>query len=132
MACLASIREHLTPGGRLIIDVFDPDLKLLAAESGVEVLISEFDLPDGRHARHSYCIRERDRNRQVQTLDMIVEVAGERHVASFGMRYGFRWEMEHLLARCGFRIEHLYGNFARQPVSSKTGELIFVTTDEHR
>jgi len=132
MACLAAVREHLTPGGRLIFDVFDPDLKQLVAEGHVEVPIGEFDLPDGRHARQSYCRREHDRTRQVMNVEMIVEVAGERQTASLWLRYGFRWEMEHLLARCGFRIEHLYGDFARNPVSSQTGELIFVTTDEHR
>ena len=128
IACLTAVREHLTPAGRLIFDVFDPDLKLLATEGGVEVPLGEFDLPDSRHAKQGYCRREHDRTRQVMNVEMIVEVAGERHVASLWLRYGFRWELEHLLARCGFRIEHLYGDFARQPVSAKTGELIFVVT----
>lgn len=132
MACLAAVREHLAPGGRLIFDVFDPDLKRLAEESDIEVPVGEFDLPDGRHARLSYCRREHDRTRQVQNVEMIVETGGDRHVSSLWLRYCFRWEMEHLLARCGFRIEHLYGSFARDPVSASTGELIFVTTDEHR
>ncbi len=131
MACLAAIRDHLAPGGRLIFDVFDPDLKQLAAEGGTEVPVSEYDLPDGRHARLSYCRRSHDRTRQVQNIEMIVEAGGVRHVSSLWLRYNFRWEMEHLLARCGFRIEHLYGSFTRDPVSESTGELIFVTTDEH-
>ena len=131
MACLAAVREHLAPSGRLIFDVFDPDLKQLAAESGIEVPVSEFDLPDHRHARLSYCRREHDRIRQVMNIEMIGEVEGQRHVSSLWLRYNFRWEMEHLLKRCGFRIEHLYGDFARHPVSSQTGDLIFVTTDEH-
>jgi len=132
MACLAAVREHLTPGGKLILDVFDPDLKLLAAEGGIEVPVNEFDLPDGSHARLSYCRRQHDRIRQVQNVEMIVEVGGQRHVSSLWLRYNFRWEMEHLLARGGFRIEHLYGSFDRQPACSETGELIFVTTAEDR
>jgi len=132
IACLAAVREHLALGGKLIFDVFDPNLKMLAAESGIEVPVSEFDLPDGRHARLSYCRREHDRIRQVLNIEMIGEVDGQRHVSSLWLRYNFRWEMEHLLARCGFRIEHLYGDFSRHPVSDGTGDLIFVTTDEHR
>lgn len=132
MACLSAVREHLAPGGRLIFDIFDPDLKMLAADGGVEVPVGEFDLPDGSHARLSYCRREHDRKRQVQNVEMIVETRSERHVSSLWLRYSFRWEMEHLLARSGFRIEHSYGTFTRDPVSASTGELIFVTTDAHR
>ena len=48
------------------------------------------------------------------------------------MRYFFRYELEHLLVRCGFRVENVYGDFDGRPVGP---ELIFVArlgaTDEH-
>jgi len=43
------------------------------------------------------------------------------------MRYFFRFEVEHLLARAGFDVEHLYADFDRSPFGSKhSSELIFV------
>jgi hypothetical protein len=46
-------------------------------------------------------------------------------VFRFGTCFGF--ELEHLLARCGFRLTELYSSFARQPYGSEyPGELIAV------
>ena len=43
------------------------------------------------------------------------------------MRYLFRFEAEHLLARCGFEVEALYADYDRSPYGSQyPGELIFV------
>jgi hypothetical protein len=39
----------------------------------------------------------------------------------------YRFEAEHLLARCGFEVEHVYADYDRTPYGSKyPGELIFV------
>ena len=51
----------------------------------------------------------------------------ERLVHAFPMRYLFRFEAEHLLARCGFAIEALYAGFDKSPYGSAyPGELVFV------
>ena len=51
----------------------------------------------------------------------------ERLVHSFPMRYLFRFEAEHLLARCGFEVEALYADYDKSPYGSQyPGELIFV------
>jgi len=43
------------------------------------------------------------------------------------MRCLFRFEAEHLLARAGFAVEHVYADFERSPYGSTyPGELIFV------
>jgi hypothetical protein len=43
------------------------------------------------------------------------------------MRYFFRFEAEHLLARAGFQIEHLYAAADKSPYGSRyPGELFFV------
>ncbi|HUG53737.1 MAG TPA: hypothetical protein VMR21_09050 [Vicinamibacteria bacterium] len=39
----------------------------------------------------------------------------------------FRFEAEHLLARAGFEVEHLYAGYDRSPFGSTyPGELVFV------
>ena len=50
----------------------------------------------------------------------------ERMVFAWPLRYFFRYEIEHLLARCGFRITALYGNFDRAPIRDDSPEMIFV------
>jgi hypothetical protein len=43
------------------------------------------------------------------------------------MRYFFRFEVEHLLARSKFSIEQLYAGYDRAPFGSRyPGELIFI------
>ena len=68
---------------------------------------------------------------QVNDVELIYNVTtdgrNERHVHAFKMRYLFRFEVEHLLARCGFVVDHLYAGYDRSPYGSTyPGELIFV------
>jgi hypothetical protein len=39
----------------------------------------------------------------------------------------FRFEMEHLLARAGFTIRAVYGNFERSPLQDDSSEMIWVS-----
>ena len=46
---------------------------------------------------------------------------------AFPMRYLFRFEAEHLLARSGFELEGVYADFEQNPLGTKDpGELIFI------
>ena len=134
IACLETIHAHLAPGGRLILDVFNPKLEALTADDvGVEMPLEEdFGLPDGRHVRRSHKTNGRDLFRQILDLELIYYISGpdgreERLVHAFHMRYLFRFEAEHLLARCGFTIEALYAGYDKSPYGSRyPGELIFV------
>jgi hypothetical protein len=48
LSCLDAIRRHLLPGGRLIFDVFNPDLKRIASPSTDEFEDTpDTPLPDG-------------------------------------------------------------------------------------
>jgi len=77
-------------------------------------------------------IAARDLYQQVQNVELIYYLTHpdgrtQRLVHAFPMRYLFRFEAEHLLARCGFKIEDIYADFDKSPYGSKyPGELIFV------
>jgi SAM-dependent methyltransferase len=133
-SCLRNIREHLTDDGRLILDLFNPDLAALANRKPGDEFGEEppFSTPDGRRVvRHARLVADHRAN-QVIDVELIYDVthADERHerlVHGFKMRYLFRFEAEHLLARCGFEVEHLYSGYDRSPFGSRyPGELIFV------
>ncbi|MEE8414544.1 MAG: hypothetical protein V3R96_08325, partial [Dehalococcoidales bacterium] len=50
----------------------------------------------------------------------------ERLVHAFPFRYFYRYEMEHLLELCGFKVVDLYGDFERSEFTVDSPEMIFV------
>ena len=134
MACLKSIHRHLNDDGRLILDIFNPSLEALVDDNLGQEIGSEpeFITPDGRKVQRRHSAVSRDRFNQVNQIELIYYVTHpdgreERLVHAFPMRYLFRFEAEHLLARCGFQVEHLYADYDKTPYGEKyPGELIFV------
>lgn len=145
LTCLAAIRRHLQPGGRLVLDLFNPSLEALTDDSRFQEQDPEPEvtLPDGRRFYRTYRTVERNYFTQVQQVEMYYYVThpdprrsdgrqehtsdSAKVVHAFPMRYLFRFEAEHLLARCGFEVEHLYAGYDKSDYGSKyPGELIFV------
>jgi len=135
LACLGAIHRHLVPGGKLALDVFNPNLPHLADERLLEELNREppFTMPDGRQVLRRHHIERRDLFNQTEEIELIYRVRqldgrDERLVHHFTLRYFFRFEVEHLLARAGFVVEQVYADFDKSPYGSRVpGELIFVT-----
>lgn len=134
LSCLNCIYRHLAREGRLILDLFNPSLKfLIDDDASAEILdVPEFVMPDGRKVSRYHRIAARDLFNQIQEVELIYYVTHadgrvERLLHVFPMRYLFKFEVEHLLARCGFKVEHVYADYDRSPYGSKyPGELIFV------
>ena len=134
LACLTTIHRHLADDGRLILDLFNPSIDLLAHRTVGEEFGHEspFEMPDGRLVVRSHRFVAQDRFRQVNDIELIYDVTHpdgrrERLIHPFPFRYLFRFEAEHLLARAGFEVEHLYADYDRSPYGSKyPGELIFI------
>lgn len=134
LACLQTLHRHLEPGGLLILDLFNPSLPALAAdnlgqEQGDE---PEFTMPDGRRVLRRFQTLRRDLFSQVNDVELIYHITypdgrTERQVHAFPMRFLFRYEAEHLLARAGFAVQALYADYDKSSFGSKyPGELIFV------
>jgi len=140
MACLESVRKHLwgegrrsgEKRGRLILDVFQTDAERMHhAAYQKEGLVTEYVMPDGRHVRVMERVAAFHRAEQQNDVEMIFYVdhpsgKDERLVFAWTLRYFFRYEVEHLLARCGFRLLALYGDFDRLPLQDESPEMIFV------
>lgn len=134
LQALAALREHVSPGGRIVIDVFNPSLPFLTDQRITIEPYAEpaFTMPDGRHVVRSYRIASRDYFAQVQQVEFVIDVThpdGRRevHREPFPLRYLFRYELEHLVVRCGFSVEAIYADYDRSPFGSKyPGELILV------
>jgi SAM-dependent methyltransferase len=134
LACLNAIRGHLIPNGRLVFDVFNPSIHNLAKPADGAETDEEppFSLSDGRSVIRRHRMLERDLIQQVNTGELVYYVTHpdgrqERLVHPFRMRCVFRFEMEHLLARAGFTVDHVYSDFDRSTYGSQyPGELIFM------
>jgi len=134
LACLATIRRHLVDGGRLILDVFNPALdQLVAGPVGLEYGDeAEFVMPDGRRVVRRMKTVATNRFTQVNDHELIYYVTHadgreERLVHGFSLRYLFRFEAEHLLARSGYVLEHVYADYEKNAYGTAyPGELIFV------
>lgn len=134
LASLACMHRHLKVGGRLVLDLFNPSLPYLVDESRLGEFGEEpeFTMPDGRRVIRRARILARDLLHQVQDVELIHYVTHpdgwqEQQSQRFPMRFLFRYEAEHLLARAGFEVEALYADYDRSPYGSTyPGELIFV------
>jgi SAM-dependent methyltransferase len=132
LACLASIHRHLNNHGRLVLDLYNPDLSRLIDDKPLNEWEEEpeFEMPDGRKVTRRIRMVSRDLHSQVNEIELVHRVrypdGRQDHVTQrIRMRHFFRYEVEHLLARSGFRIEQLYADYDRSPFGSKyPGELI--------
>jgi ubiquinone/menaquinone biosynthesis C-methylase UbiE len=134
LACLGCIHRHLEEAGRIILDIFNPKLEsLVQTNFGEETAAEpEFTLPDGRKVIRKHKITSRDVANQINYVELVYYVTypdghEDRLVQAFPMRYLFRFEAEHLLARAGFELEQIYSDYDKSPYGAKyPGELIFV------
>jgi ubiquinone/menaquinone biosynthesis C-methylase UbiE len=134
MSCLRSAHRHLLPQGRFVLDVFNPDLDRLTNDKYLTEpeMEPEFTMPDGRHVIRRARVLSRDTFSQIQEIELVHHVTHadgrvEELTHRFPMRYLFRYEGEHLLARSGFKVENVYADYDKSPFGSKyPGELIFI------
>jgi SAM-dependent methyltransferase len=130
---LAAVKRHLRPSGRFVFDVFNPSFRALVSADGVEREdVPETLLPDGRVFRRTARInrvRFLDQVSEVELIYYVASAPGERSqraVQSFDMKWYLRDELVHLLARAGFTVSAMYGDFDRSPVTDESKELICV------
>jgi SAM-dependent methyltransferase len=135
LACLDRCRTHLLPGGTLVLDLPNPD-PAPAAYAGDEpadgeATADEVDWSDGRRIRWWVTVTGYERAEQWNECELTFEVIehggmARRSTETISLRYIFRYELEHLLVRAGFRIIALYGDYDRAPFSDGSPAMIAV------
>lgn len=120
---LSNIGRHLVPGGRLILNVFDPSIPVMSGHVGSNKntlkKIKELAFGEGTLIVWETCAY--DLEAQTVTCSRIFEEfdrGGEsrrRTRAEVRLRYVHRYEMQYLAELCGYRIVGLYGEFQRGP-----------------
>ncbi|HLH25909.1 MAG TPA: class I SAM-dependent methyltransferase [Chloroflexota bacterium] len=128
LATLGAVRRHLYPGGQLAIDVAFPPGAFLGQPEGVLVHQWSHREPTGAVVS-KWWLREIDAARQLQHLTALYDVAApdgalRRWVHELTLRYYYRYELEWLLQRAGFRVEGVYGGYALEELASDSARLV--------
>jgi SAM-dependent methyltransferase len=138
LGCLASCRRHLQPNGSLVVDLINPDPAPRVSSDGEpdgeradDMSVEAVEWTAGRRVRGHASIIGCDRLLQCNDCEVTYEVfeadgTTRSLVETFPMRMVFRYELEHLLARCGFRVTALYGDYDRSPFSEESLGMIVV------
>ena len=128
---LERIRSHLSPGGRLVFNVFVPDPNLAFEQSDIPRHLNDVTDPATGVSYVLYQQSWYDTHDQIVSIRMIIEELDEDNVVSrkmyrdYSLRYCYRWEIHHLLVMCGFEIEAVYGDFDRSEFGPGSTEMIW-------
>jgi SAM-dependent methyltransferase len=119
------IRDHLVDGGLLALNIFDPRLDFIVQDlTHPEPALrkhGEFIRPDNGNRVVIWDAIKYDLEKQIINEDRVFEeIDGAGNVVSksysaLHLRFIYRYEMQHLLELCGFKIEAFYGDFKRGP-----------------
>jgi SAM-dependent methyltransferase len=130
---LEAVRRHLVSDGRFVFDVFNPSFaKLTSVDGREEEDTPELALPDGRTMRRTARVTRVRWVDQVSEIELIYYVAPrrganpERFVQAFDMRWYLAAELEHLLARAGFRVREMYGDFGRGALVDGSPDIVTI------
>jgi len=126
---LDTVHEHLVPGGTFVFDLYVPNLELLL-QGMAETCDFDGEWSPGRRLRRFVSSAPADLARQTNRVTMRFvwdEADGERRGDwVFEMRFFFRFEIEHLVARSKLRLIALHGDFAEGPLTAGSREYVVV------
>ncbi|HLT23804.1 MAG TPA: methyltransferase domain-containing protein [Ignavibacteria bacterium] len=127
---LSCIKNHLDDDGRLIFDVFVPNLKRLN-EPVSNMLEFTGEYAPGKTVER-YVDTSSDTLTQILNITFTFKWTDNGKEMSekdaFPLRYYFKYELEHLIARSGLKLLHLYGDFKKNPLSNLSNDFIVVCT----
>lgn len=135
LAALRTAHAHLRPGGRLLIDLFNPDIPHLTAISGVQELADRWEDEERDATVLKWVVRRVDVAQQLQETTFIYESVYadgrvEKAVLPFFLRFLWPSEGELLLEKAGFRVEEIWGDWDGNDYTSESEHLIFLAAKE--
>ncbi len=137
VACLECVREHLTPGGLFALNLWAARPSLIPTQTSLELekhlqLSATHTLPEENLVLlHFHSAHYDEFNQRIHELHRMVEKDPQGKtlgVQDLGMTRAWLTprEMEHLVCRCGFRVEALYGDFDASPPGPESREMIWL------
>jgi SAM-dependent methyltransferase len=126
---LDAVHDCLVPGGEFAFDLYVPDLRMIL-EGVPEHADFDGEYAPGRRLRRLVQAAPGDLSTQRSRVRMAFrwdEEDGEHHDEwAFEMRFFFRFEIEHLVARTRLTIDTIHGDFGGGPVTADSREFVVV------
>lgn len=137
IAVLRNAARHLRPGGKLLIDLFNPDLQRLFAVDGLMELAGRWQDEESGAEVLKWCVRKVDPAEQLQETTFIYEEIfpdgrTQRTLCPFTLRYLWRSEAELMVQVAGLRVEEVWGDFDGAPYTGASEHLILIAAKPAR
>lgn len=122
---LSNISKSLKPGGRLLLDLWNP----------VRVVYSAYIHRGSRRVWYEagdYIVLEEARydlyNARVHTQRILLDKASHARIAEryFSVRFYFYWELEELMEKTGLAIQRLYGSYSLEEYTPTSPRMIII------
>ena len=131
LQALQNTCRHLAPGGKLFIDLFNPDVENLVEIDGVRELADEWIDPESGRRVLKWCTRTVDWANQIQQTTFVYEEVendgtSTETVCTFPLRFLWRAEALLLLEKAGFHDPSVWGDFDQSQYSSNSPRLILL------
>lgn len=137
VACLESIKRHLVPRGVLVVHLDHQDVgwlgDLRGDQGGVFERAEQFLHPEtGRqiHTSRAWSYEPATQTALSRTvweeIDADGQVVNRWEREPIRLHCVFHFEMEHLLARVGYTVEAVYGDFFGRDLQDESSEMIWV------
>jgi len=128
-ACFRSVRRHLAPGARLVFDVFNPSVRMLAQADGVRRRREALSFVDpDRGVVHVDVEETYDAAAQVTRGRWYFSTDSEADfvVAPLEIRSIFPQELPLLLSLGGLRVVERFGDWSRAPFTANAPLQLYV------
>lgn len=123
---LNNVHAHLLPGGRFVFDLYVPDPRILA-DGMVEHVDFDGEHAPGRRLRRLVSARsDVVSQRTFGRMRFLWNDDGEERQGDwdFVLRFFFRYELEHLVARSRLTLESLHGDFQGGALAPDSKEFV--------
>ncbi len=131
LAVLENAHRHLRPGGRLLLDLFNPDVPEFLRVAGLQELADRWHDPATGAQVLKWSIRWPDLARQLLETTFIYKELfpdgrSQRTVCPFTLRFLWPSEGVLMLRLVGFQVEAVWGDFDGHPHTAESERLIFL------
>ncbi len=134
ISALDCIKKHLAPDGKLIFNIFVPDVDMMAQPFDIAYHFRDVIDPESGIQYVLWNQTAFDSHSQVMNIRTTVEeldnnaVVVRKMYRDFQLRNIFRWEMHHLLNTCGFRVKEMFGDFEGSEFDEASTEMVWIAS----
>lgn len=128
---LGCVHHHLRPGGKLILDIFNPPVEDLVFQRGAVQAADSWPGPEKSSMVTKWVRREVDWVHQLQKTFITYETLHqddrmEQVQARFDLRFLWLHEVVLMLEKTGFDVEAVWGSYQQSPLDEESEVMVFV------